>query len=211
MRPSTLRSALILAAFLCLSPVAAVAQRPLPPLDSKLTPDPVVTTGTLPNGLRYYVRTNGVPEHRVQFRLAVKTGSVFEADDQRGLAHMLEHMAFNGTAHFKPDELVNYFESAGARFGAHVNAQTSFDDTIYMLQVASDRPGLVDKALLALSDFAGGMTLDLRRRSTRSVASSSRNGASDRARDRGCSTSRRRSSFTTRGTRSACRLAHPRF
>jgi zinc protease len=104
--------------------------------------------GTLPNGLRYYVRTNGVPEHRVQFRLAVKTGSVFEADDQRGLAHMLEHMAFNGTAHFKPDELVNYFESAGARFGAHVNAQTSFDDTIYMLQVASDRPGLVDKALL---------------------------------------------------------------
>jgi zinc protease len=160
MRPSTLRSALILAAFLCLPPVAAVAQRPLPPLDSKLTPDPVVTTGTLPNGLRYYVRTNGVPEHRVQFRLAVKTGSVFEADDQRGLAHMLEHMAFNGTAHFKPDELVNYFESAGARFGAHVNAQTSFDDTIYMLQVASDRPGLVDKALLALSDFAGGMTLD---------------------------------------------------
>ncbi len=159
MRPLTLRSALILAACLCLSPVAAVAQKPLPPLDSKLTPDPVVTTGTLPNGLRYYVRTNGVPEHRVQFRLAVKTGSVFEADDQRGLAHMLEHMAFNGTAHFKPDELVNYFESAGARFGAHVNAQTSFDDTIYMLQVASDRPGLVDKALLALSDFAGGMTL----------------------------------------------------
>ena len=73
---------------------------------------------------------------------------------------MLEHMAFNGTEHFKPGELVNYFESSGARFGAHVNAHTSFDHTVYMLQVATDNPGLVDKALLALADFAGGMTLD---------------------------------------------------
>src|SRR5215471_1807394 len=159
MRLSVRRSVLFFASFLVLTLAASAGAQTLPPLESKLTPDPVVTTGTLPNGLRYYVRKNGVPEHRVQFRLAVKTGSVFEADDQRGLAHMLEHMAFNGTVHFKPDELVNYFEAAGARFGAHVNAQTSFDDTIYMLQVASDRPGLVDKALLALSDFAGGMTL----------------------------------------------------
>ena len=155
---SVLRLAAVLLVFLPFA-VPAGAQT-LPPLDSRLAPDPAVTTGTLPNGLRYYVRKNGNPAHRVQFRLAVKTGSVFEADDQRGLAHMLEHMAFNGTAHFKPGEMVNYFETAGARFGAHVNAQTSFDDTIYMLQVASDRPGLVDKALLALSDFAGGMSLD---------------------------------------------------
>jgi zinc protease len=160
MRLSTPRSVLISACSLVLTLAAVAGAQTLPPLESKLTPDPVVTTGTLPNGLRYYVRKNGVPEHRVQFRLAVKTGSVFEADDQRGLAHMLEHMAFNGTVHFKPDELVNYFESAGARFGAHVNAQTTFDDTIFMLQVASDRPGLVDKALLALSDFGGGMLLD---------------------------------------------------
>src|SRR5262245_20982204 len=132
----------------------------LPPLDSRLPVDPVVSVGTLANGLKYYVRRNARPEHRVQLRLAVKTGSVFEDDDQRGLAHMLEHMAFNGTDHFKPGEMVSYFETAGARFGAHVNAYTSFDETVYMLQVATDKPGLVDKGLLALSDFAGGMQLD---------------------------------------------------
>ena len=93
-------------------------------------------------------------------RLAVKTGSVFEDDDQRGLAHLLEHMAFNGTKHFKPGELVSFFETAGARFGPHVNAYTSFDETVYMLQVPTDKEGLVDKGLLALADFAGGMSLD---------------------------------------------------
>ncbi len=132
----------------------------LPPLDSRLPVDPAVSVGNLANGLKYYVRRNARPEHRVQLRLAVKTGSVFEADDQRGLAHMLEHMAFNGTEHFKPGEMVSYFETAGARFGAHVNAYTSFDQTVYMLQVTTDKPGLVDKGLLALADFAGGMTLD---------------------------------------------------
>ena len=122
--------------------------------------DKAITIGRLPNGLTYYIRRNARPERRVLLRLAVKTGSVFEDDDQRGLAHMLEHMAFNGTAHFKPGELVSYFESAGSRFGPHVNAYTSFDETVYMLQVATDKPGLVDKGLLALADFAGAMTLD---------------------------------------------------
>jgi zinc protease len=136
------------------------AQAQLPPLDSVLPVDPAITIGKLQNGLTYYIRRNPRPERRVQLRLVVKTGSVFEADDQRGLAHMLEHMAFNGTAHFKPGELVSYFESAGARFGPHVNAYTSFDETVYMLQVATDKPGLVDKGLLALADFAGAMTLD---------------------------------------------------
>ncbi len=131
----------------------------VPPLDSVLPVDKAITIGRLPNGLTYYIRKNAVPARRVMLRLAVKTGSVFEADDQRGLAHMLEHMAFNGTAHFKPGELVSYFESAGARFGPHVNAYTSFDETVYMLQVATDKPGLIDKGLLALADFAGAMTL----------------------------------------------------
>ena len=125
-----------------------------------LPADPAVTIGTLPNGLRYYVRRNTRPEKRVLVRLAVKTGSVFEDDDQRGLAHLLEHMAFNGTKHFKPGELVSFFETAGARFGPHVNAYTSFDETVYMLQVPTDKEGLVDKGLLALADFAGGMSLD---------------------------------------------------
>ena len=119
-----------------------------------------MTIGTLPNGLRYYVRRNTRPEKRVLVWLAVKTGSVYEDDDQRGLAHLLEHMAFNGTKHFKPGELVSFFETAGARFGPHVNAYTSFDETVYMLQVPTDKEGLVDKGLLALADFAGGMSLD---------------------------------------------------
>ena len=95
----------------------------------------------------------------MSLRLAVDAGSVQEADDQRGLAHFLEHMAFNGSTHFKPGELVAFLESIGARFGPHVNASTSFDETIYMLEVPTDREGYVDKALLALRDFAGGASL----------------------------------------------------
>src|SRR5262245_22013259 len=83
-----------------------------------------------------------------------------EDDDQRGLAHMLEHMAFNGGAHFKPGELVSYLESIGARFGPHVNAYTSYDETVYMLDVPADRDGALARGFEALSDFAGGDTLD---------------------------------------------------
>ncbi|HXD73261.1 MAG TPA: pitrilysin family protein, partial [Vicinamibacterales bacterium] len=122
--------------------------------------DPAVKTGTLPNGLKYYVRKNGRPANRVLLRLAVKTGSLDEADDQQGLAHMLEHMAFNGSEHFKPGELISYFESVGARLGPHVNAQTGFEDTIYMLDLPSDKPDVVQKGMYAFSDFAGGLWLD---------------------------------------------------
>ena len=93
-------------------------------------------------------------------RLAVKTGSLDEADDQQGLAHVLEHMAFNGSAHFKPGELVSYFESTGARLGPHVNAYTGFEETVYMLDLPSDKPEIVEKGLTAFADFAGGLTLD---------------------------------------------------
>jgi zinc protease len=150
----------ILALFLSIPAVSTAQQAPAPPLTGPLPVDPAVTTGTLPNGLRYYVRRNTRPEKRVLAWLAVKTGSIHEEGDQRGLAHLLEHMAFNGTKHFKPGELVSFFETAGARFGPHVNAYTSFDETVYMLQVPTDKEGLVDKALLALSDFAGGLSLD---------------------------------------------------
>jgi zinc protease len=122
--------------------------------------DPAVKTGTLPNGLKYYVRKNSRPANRVLLRLAVKTGSLDEADDQQGLAHMLEHMAFNGSEHFKPGELISYFESTGARLGPHVNAQTGFEDTIYMLDLPSDKPDVVQKGMFAFSDFAGGLWLD---------------------------------------------------
>ncbi len=122
--------------------------------------DPAVRTGVLPNGLTYYIRQNGRPEKRVSLRLAVKAGSIDEANDQRGLAHMLEHMAFNGTAHFPPGQLVAYLESIGARFGPHLNAYTSYDETVYMIDVPTDREGVVSRGFEALSDFAGGMTLD---------------------------------------------------
>ncbi len=128
-------------------------------LEAVLPLDTAVRSGRLPNGLRYFLRQNGRPAKRVSMRLAVDVGSVQEADDQRGLAHFLEHMAFNGSTHFKPGELVAFLESIGARFGPHVNASTSFDETIYMLDVPTDREGYVDKGLLALRDFAGGATL----------------------------------------------------
>ena len=134
-------------------------QAPLAPQD--LIPfDPAVRTGTLPNGLTYFIRRNTLPARRVSLRLVVKAGSLDEADDQQGLAHFIEHMAFNGSAHFKPGELVSYFESFGARLGPHVNAYTSFDETVYMLDLPTDKPDVVTKGLTALADFAGGLTLD---------------------------------------------------
>jgi zinc protease len=127
--------------------------------NDKLPFDPAVTTGTLPNGLRYYIRRNGRPEQRVLMQLAVKAGSIDEADDQQGLAHFLEHMAFNGTRHFKAGELIATLESTGARMGPHVNAYTSFDETVYMFELPTNREGVVEKGLQALSDFGGGMLL----------------------------------------------------
>ena len=124
--------------------------------------NPAIRTGRLPNGLTYFVRQNARPENRVLLRLAVQAGSIDEADDQLGLAHMLEHMAFNGTARFAPGELVTYLESIGARFGPDVNAYTSYDETVYMLDVPTptDRDGTLVRGFEALSDFAGGLTLD---------------------------------------------------
>jgi zinc protease len=145
-----------LALILLCSPVTTAAQSP----DDTLPIDPAVRTGTLKNGFTYYVRHNGRPEKRVLLRLAVKAGSLDEADDQQGLAHVLEHMAFNGTEHFEPGELVSYFERTGARLGPHVNAYTSFEATVYMLQLPTDMEGLVERGFTALADFAGGMTLD---------------------------------------------------
>jgi zinc protease len=141
----------------------AIAQQAAPPqplaLEQVLPVDAAVRTGQLPNGLRYYVRRNARPANRVALRLAVNVGSIHEENDQRGLAHFLEHMAFNGTQNFKPGELITFLESIGARFGPHVNAYTSFDETVYMLDVPTDRPGYVDRGLLALHDFAAGMSL----------------------------------------------------
>src|SRR3954468_16600226 len=148
---------------LSLAPIAAQQPQQSPPavaLDAKLPFDAAVRTGTLPNGLKYYVRKNARPANRVLLRLAVKTGSLDEADDQQGLAHFVEHMAFNGSEHFKPGELVSYFESTGARLGPHVNAYTSFEETVYMLDLPSDKPDVVGRGFTAFGDFATGLSLD---------------------------------------------------
>ena len=113
---------------MCLCAVAPASAQA--PADSTLPVDPAVTVGTLPNGLRYYIRVNHRPAKRAELRLVVNAGSVIEDPDQRGLAHFAEHMAFNGTTHFKKQELIDYIESIGMRFGADLNAGTSFDECV---------------------------------------------------------------------------------
>jgi zinc protease len=127
-------------------------------LAAKLPFDPLVTVGTLDNGLRYYIMVNKHPEKRAELRLAVGVGSVFERDDQRGLAHVAEHMAFNGTTSFPKNDLVHYLQSIGSRFGADVNAYTSFDETVYMLQVPTDTGAFLSRGIQILSEWANGVT-----------------------------------------------------
>jgi zinc protease len=122
--------------------------------------DPGVRIGRLDNGLTYYVRENHKPEHRAELRVAVNAGSMLERDDQRGYAHFVEHMAFNGTEHFAANELISFLESIGTRFGPDLNAYTSFDETVYMLEVPTDREGLLDTGFLVLSDWAHAITFD---------------------------------------------------
>jgi zinc protease len=130
------------------------------PLSAAMPTDPAVATGTLPNGLRYYVRVNRQPANRAELRLAVNAGSILEDDDQQGLAHFVEHMAFNGTAHFKKQEIVSLMESIGMRFGPSLNAGTSFDETTYMLQIPTDKPDVIDRSFLILEDWAHNVSFD---------------------------------------------------
>ena len=122
--------------------------------------DPLITVGTLPNGLRYYIRANRQPRARAELRLVVNAGSVLEDDDQRGLAHFVEHMSFNGTRHFPRQDLGSFMQSLGMRFGAHVNAHTSFDETVYALQIPTDDPAVIDRSLLILEDWARDVSFD---------------------------------------------------
>jgi zinc protease len=122
--------------------------------------DPEVRTGKLANGFTYYIRHNEEPKNRVVFYLANKVGSILETEDQRGLAHFMEHMSFNGTKHFPHNELVNYLQKAGVRFGADINAYTSFDETVYQLPIPSDKPELLQGGLQIMRDWAQDATLD---------------------------------------------------
>lgn len=127
---------------------------------SPLPVSPRVTVGKLDNGLTYYIQKNARPANKLELRLVIKAGSILEDEDQLGMAHLLEHMAFNGTTHFKKQELVSYLESIGVKFGADLNAYTSFDETVYILPIPTGKPANVNKGFQVLRDWAGGLTLD---------------------------------------------------
>jgi zinc protease len=129
-------------------------------LNARIPVGPQVKVGKLANGLTYYIQQNGKPEHRLELRLVVKAGSVLEDDDQQGLAHMVEHLAFNGSTHFRKQELVSYLQSIGVKFGADLNAVTTFDETVYMLPVPTDRKENIETAFTVLEDWAHGVTLN---------------------------------------------------
>ena len=121
--------------------------------------NPKVKFGKLDNGLTYYIMQNAKPEDKVELRLALNAGSILEDDDQLGLAHFMEHMNFNGTKHFEKNELVDYLQSVGVKFGAHLNAYTSFDETVYMLSIPSDDEEVLEKGFLVLEDWAHNANL----------------------------------------------------
>jgi zinc protease len=124
-----------------------------------LPTDPAIRIGRLDNGVAYWVRSHATPPGKIAFWLHVGTGSVNEEDGQEGIAHYLEHMAFNGTEHFPPGELVTYFESLGLRFGQHQNAFTSFNQTTYIISLPNTDAETIDKGLLFLADVAFRMRL----------------------------------------------------
>lgn len=131
-----------------------------PKLTGPIPVSPDIKTGTLPNGMRYYIKKNSKPEKKMELRLAVNAGSILEEDNQQGLAHFTEHMAFNGSKNFKKNDLVSFLQSIGVKFGAHLNAYTSFDETVYMLNIPLDKPENLEKGLTVLEDWAGGVAFD---------------------------------------------------
>jgi zinc protease len=149
-----MKSIKLFIAFLFLSFGLFAQQMPDVPIDPK------VRYGKLDNGLTYYIRHNEKPKERAEFYIAQNVGAILENDDQNGLAHFLEHMAFNGTKNFPGKLIIEYFESIGVKFGANINAYTSLDETVYNLSnVPTIREGIVDSALLVLHDWSGFISL----------------------------------------------------
>ena len=146
---------LILSTLVLVLSLVAIAQQPQPlPIDS------AVRVGKLENGLTYYIRHNEYPKQRAEFHIAQAVGAILEEDHQNGLAHFLEHMAFNGTEHFAGKGIIEYFESIGVNFGGNINAYTSLDETVYRLsEVPTVREGIIDSALLVMHDWACGLLL----------------------------------------------------
>jgi zinc protease len=136
------------------------AKEPPLKLSDVLPIGPQVKVGKLANGLTYYVQKNARPEKKLELRLVVKAGSILEDDDQQGLAHFTEHMAFNGSTNFKRNELVSYLQSIGVKFGADLNAYTSFDETVYILPIPTDKKEIVEQGFQVLEDWAHGLSFN---------------------------------------------------
>ena len=151
------------AVLLCIAPLLGMgtaAPQTNIDLSRQLPVDPLVTIGTLDNGLRYYIRSNKRPENRAELQLVLNVGSVLEDEDQIGLAHFVEHMAFNGTEQFPRQALVDYLEGIGMKFGPEINASTSFDETIYMLTVPTDSVEILETAFQILEEWAHKLAFD---------------------------------------------------
>jgi zinc protease len=144
----------------CCSIAAAPLTAQQSPANSPLPFDPAVTVGTLSNGMRFYIRQNHKPEKRAELRLVVNAGSVLEDEDQRGLAHMVEHMAFRGTKKFARNQISSYLESIGMRYGPDINAFTSFDETVYMITIPTDTAAIVDKGFQILAEWAHNVAFE---------------------------------------------------
>lgn len=149
---------ILLAAFVSFSAYADVLKGVN--LNDKMPLNPAVTTGTLDNGLKYFIMENKTPENRAELQIVVNAGSVQEDEDQKGLAHFIEHMCFNGSENFPKNELISFLESTGMRFGADVNANTGFDRTYYMITIPMDKEGLLDKGFQVLEDWLAHVSFD---------------------------------------------------
>lgn len=156
----SLSLSLLLSATLVLAQPAPKTKSTSLNLNSPIPLDPDVKVGKLPNGLTYYIRKNAEPKNRAELRLVIRAGSVLETDNQQGLAHFMEHMEFNGTKNFPKNELVNFLQSSGVRFGADLNAYTGFDETVYQLPVPTDSANVFTQAFQILEDWAHNATLD---------------------------------------------------
>ncbi len=151
----------ILSVVVCMSIIATTAAaQDFSNLKQKVAVDSKIKTGTLPNGLKYYILENKTPEKYARFRLIIRAGSINEDDDQHGLAHFTEHMAFNGTKHYPKNQLLDFLQKTGLQFGAQINAGTGLDQTMYELPMNIENPDMIKKAIEILEDWAHNISYE---------------------------------------------------
>ncbi len=155
-----MKSIKLIILFVCQVLFSSVVMAQIGNLQAPIPPDPDIKIGRLDNGITYYIKYNKKPEQRVELRLAVNAGSICETDGQQGLAHFMEHMCFNGTKNFPSNKIVDMLEEMGMKFGAEINAYTSFDQTVYMLKVPTDKAETINTGFQVLEDWAHQVSLD---------------------------------------------------